>query len=218
MADQSNIGRRRVAARTDGSPAYHERRTEIARAAALVFKQRGFRGTTLSHIARALDTDRASLYYYVSSKEELFQEIVGDAVRINLATAVEIRDGPGTAAQRLRALVTALMESYAEFYPVLYVLIQENLNHVAPERSAWAAEMRTINREWEEVLIEIVRAGQAEGTLSAASPPWLIAYGITGMVGWTNRWFHPDHSPIGATEVGEAFATILLDGLGVRDP
>ncbi len=217
MAEQSNIGRRRAAARTDGSPAYRERRTEIARAAALVFKQRGFRGTTLSHIAQALDTDRASLYYYVSSKEEIFQEIVGDAMRINLATAVEIRDGPGTAAQRLRALIQGLMESYAEFYPVLYVLIQENLNHVAPERSGWAAEMRAINREWEDVLTEIVRAGQQEGTLRGGSPPWLIAYGITGMVGWTNRWFHPDQSPVSATEVGEAFATILLDGLGVRE-
>ena len=216
VTDPSKIGLRREAARSDGSPAYQGRRTEIARAAALVFKQRGFRGTTLSHVAEALGTDRASLYYYVSGKEELFQEVVADAMRVNLATAQRIREGPGTPAERLRTLLRAIMQSYAEFYPVLYLLIQENLNHVAAERGEWATEMRQINRDWEEALIGIIDDGQAEGTFSDVAPAWLVAYGITGMVGWTNRWFHPDESPVEATEIGEAFATIVLGGLEPR--
>ena len=218
MAEQSNIGRRRAAARSEGLASYRERRAEIVRAAALVFKQRGFRGTTLGHVAEAMDADRASLYYYVGSKEELFQEIVGDAMRVNLATAIEIRDGPGSAAQRLRTLVESLMRSYADFYPVLYVIIQEDLSQVDPEHGEWASEMRQINRDWEDALTAIISSGQREGTLSDAAPAWLVAYGITGMVGWTNRWFHPDRGPLTAAEIGQAFATILLDGLALDPP
>lgn len=211
--DSSKIAGRRAAARGDATSGYNDRRREILVAAAQVFKDRGFRGTTLSHVAEAMGADRASLYYYVSSKEELFHEVVGEAVKVNLATATEIRDSDGPAPDKLRRLVESLMASYADYYPVLYVLIQENLSHVAPEQSEWAEEMQRINREYERVLIEIVQAGQDEGTLRATAPAWVLAYGVIGMVGWTNRWFNPHDSLIDAEQIGTAFADALLLGL-----
>jgi TetR/AcrR family transcriptional regulator, cholesterol catabolism regulator len=213
----SNIARRRAAARDDATSGYVERRRAILRAAAQVFKERGFRGTTFNHVGEAMGADRATLYYYFSSKEELFQEVVSEAVKVNLATAIAIRKDAGSAPEKLRRLVEGLMASYAEYYPGLYLLIQENLSHVAPERSDWAREMRRVNREYERVLIEIVQAGQDEGTLRNTAPAWLVAYGIIGMVGWTNRWFNPSKSRVSAREIGAAFADTLLLGLAVED-
>jgi hypothetical protein len=34
------------------------------------------------------------------------------------------------------------------------------------------------------------------------------------MVGWSNRWFNPDKSPITAQEIGVGFADTLLLGAG----
>ncbi len=209
----SNIAQRRAAARGGARSGYVDRRQEIVAAAAEVFKERGFQGTTLNHVAIALGTDRASLYYYVGSKDELFQEIVSEAVGVNLATAVAIKEGDGTAPEKVRRLITELMASYAEFYPVLYVLIQENLNHVDPDRSGWAREMKRINNDFTDVLIELIAAGQADGSFRAAAPAWLQAYGIMGMVGWTNRWFDPRRSELSAEEIGTTFADMVLDGL-----
>ena len=48
--------------------------------------------------------DRASLYYYVGGKEELFHEVVGGAVAANADAAEAIRQGPGTAPEKLRTL------------------------------------------------------------------------------------------------------------------
>jgi len=212
----SKIARKRATARANGKSAYTDRRREIVRAAADVFKERGFRGATLTHVAEAMHADRASLYYYVSSKEDLFQEIVGEAVQVNLATAGAIRAEPGPAPEKLRRLIEGLMASYAEYYPVLYVLIQENLNHVAPERSDWAKQMKKVNRDYERVLIDIIQAGQDEGTLRASAPAWLLAYGIIGMVGWTNRWFNPRESELTAQEIGSTFADTILLGLATE--
>lgn len=47
---------------------------ESAAATAKVFKERGSRGTTLSLVAEKMGADRASLYCYVGSKDELFQD------------------------------------------------------------------------------------------------------------------------------------------------
>ena len=209
----SRIAHRRAAALTSATSGYVDRRREILQAAAKVFKERGFRGTTLGHVAEVMGSDRASLYYYVSSKDELFQEVVSEAVSVNLAAAEAIHAEEVPAPEKLRRIVEGLMASYAEYYPVLYVLIQENLNHVAPSRSDWAMQMKRINRQYERVLIEIIQAGQDAGTLRDTAPAWLLAYGIIGMVGWTNRWFDPNKSSTSAQEIGRAFADTLLFGL-----
>jgi AcrR family transcriptional regulator len=212
-SQKSAIANRRAAARGLNRREYADRRGEIIAAAAKVFKERGFRGTTLNHVAEAMSADRASMYYYFASKQELFQEIVIDAVKANVETAIAIRDGEGTAADKLRRLIEHMMDSYANNYPVLYVLIQENLSHVSPERSAWADEMRGVTREYEKAVIDIVEMGQREGTIRDIAPAWLLAYGVIGMVGWTNRWFNPRQSAATAEEIGAAFAETVLHGL-----
>lgn len=209
----SAIGRRRAAARDDGRTAYQDRRREIVAAAAGLFKTHGFRGTSLGQIADALGTDRATLYYYVGSKEELFDEVVSDAVRANVARAEAIRDGAGDAPDKLRRLVTELMDSYAASYPFLYVFIQENLSHVGEKRSGWSEEMRGLNRAYQECVVDVITAGVDEGTIRPIAEPWVLAYGLIGMVGWTNRWFNPEKSDVDAATVGRAYADVLLDGL-----
>lgn len=212
---QSKSAGRRAAARDDATSGYADRRAEILRAAAGVFKSRGLRGSTFSHVAEALGTDRASLYYYFSSKEELFQELVSEAVRVNLDAATAVSKEKIDAPEKLRRIIEALMVSYGEFYPVLYLLIQENLSHVAPEHQDWADGIREVNRKYEKLLVRIIEQGQKDGTIRTHAPPWVLAYGIIGMVGWSNRWFNPADSELSAEEIGKAFADTVLDGLAV---
>ncbi|MET3803316.1 AcrR family transcriptional regulator [Nakamurella sp. UYEF19] len=214
-AEPSRIGRRRAAAKDDGTAAYAERRSEIKAAAADLFKSEGFRGTSIGRVAQALGIDRATLYYYVGSKEELFDDVVSGAVRANVEIAEEILRGGGSAPEKIFSLVTSLMNSYAEHYPFLYVFIRENLGHVGKRRSEWSREMRALNKRYEEIVVEMIDVGVAEGTIRPVGEPWMMAYGLIGMVGWTNRWFNPDHTPVDAETVGLTFARMLLAGIAV---
>lgn len=209
----SGIGRRRAAARTDGGAAYQERRAEVIKAAAAVFKKNGYRGTTMADVAVALKLDRASLYYYIGGKEELFHEVVGGAVAGNAVAAEQIVASAGPAPEKLRRLITELMVSYSENYPFLYLYIQENLSHGQGKRTSWDRQMRQLNKRYENAVVELVEAGIKEGTFSTDTQPWVIAYGIIGMVAWSNRWFHPGRSAVSAEEIGAAYAETLLRGL-----
>lgn len=212
----SGIGRRRAAARDEGGAAYRERRTEIVAAAAAMFKRNGYRGTKLADVAEAMGLDRASLYYYVGSKEELFQDVVGGAVEANADAAERILAGPGTAPEKLRALIVGLMVSYAEAYPFLYVYIQENLGPGTRDRSAWAREMARHNKRYENAVVAMVQAGVDEGSLAVGTQPWVVAFGVIGMVAWSNRWFDPNETTVSAAEIGSAYADTLLNGLITR--
>ncbi|KLL10622.1 MULTISPECIES: TetR/AcrR family transcriptional regulator [Protofrankia] len=216
MAEPSSgIARRREAARNEANPAYLQRRQEIVAAAARVFKAKGLQGANLADIAAESGADRASLYYYVGNKEELFHEVVREAVVANLTVAQGIRDGEGNAPDKLRRLIISLMESYEQQYPILYVFIQENLTHVPDKHAAWARDMRRINRDYESILIELMQQGIDEGSIRPVAPAWVMAYGIMGMVGWTNRWFNPDESTISAAEIGSAYADSFLRGIEI---
>lgn len=218
MPDRSRIARRREAALDEGASPYLERRAEIIAAAAEVFRANGYRGTALSQVAEILSMDRASLYYYVGSKEELFHEIVGHAVEANCLSAEAIAAGEGTAPEKLRTLIVALMESYAAAYPFLYFYIQEDLGHPGSQRTAWSRNMDKFNKRYEQAVIDIVSSGVEDGTLATDAEPWLITYGILGMLAWSNRWFKPGDSTISATEIGTRFADTLLRGLEITTP
>ena len=75
--------------------------------------------------------------------------------------------------------------------------------------------MRRYNKRYENAVVEIVQAGIDEGTFAVDTQPWVIAFGIIGMVAWSNRWYRPE-SPVPAREIGEAYAETLLSGLRVR--
>lgn len=215
---QSGIGRRRASAQEATSGGYQRRRSAIIAAAASVFKDKGYRGTSLADIAAAVGSDRATLYYYVGSKEELLDKVVSDVVRANLATAEGIRDSTDAAPDKLRRLVIDIMTAYAAHYPYLYVYVQENLAHVEGKRQAWASEMRAVNRRYENAVTAIIEQGVAEGSLRPVSEPRVTAYGLLGMVSWTSRWFHPQQPGADAVAVGAAYADILLGGLATEKP
>jgi AcrR family transcriptional regulator len=211
---QSGISRRRAAALAEGGAAYAERRAEIIATAARIFREKGFRGASLADVAESLGTDRASLYYYIGSKEELFHEIVRGAAEASAQQAEAIRDGAGTAVDKLGHLITSLMASYSAHYPYLFVYIQEDLSKVADGRSAWARQMTMINKRYEDAVIGIVESGFKEGSIRQVGSARVIAYGIIGMVNWTHRWYREGASGMPpAREIGQSFTEVVLNGL-----
>jgi TetR/AcrR family transcriptional regulator, cholesterol catabolism regulator len=211
----SGISKRRSTALNKSSAAYQERRREIAVAASVVFNKKGFAGTTLADIAEELGTDRATLYYYISNKEELFDEVVREVSEKNVAFAEAVREGDGVPVDKLKLLIVELMNSYASNYPLLYVYMRENLSHVSEDRSDWSKHMRNLNRRYEDAIVAIVQDGIDNGSIRPLASARVLAFGIIGMVGSTNRWFVPERSPENAATIGAAFAELALRGLAI---
>lgn len=209
---ESNIGRRRKAARQLPRANYQARRQEIVDAAVKVFNRLGFAGASLSAVAAELGVDRASLYYYFSSKEQLFDEIIRAVLIENDRLAQRIAATELSPGRKLRELVIAFMQSYADNYPLLYIYIREDLAHVSDARSQWSAEMRAINRSIEKSFVAIIEEGIANGSLRPIGSARSIAFAILGMLNWTHRWYRPTQGE-SASEVGKVFAEIALAGL-----
>jgi AcrR family transcriptional regulator len=212
----SGIGKRRAAAMADGGEAYQQRRREILVAAAEIFREQGYSGASIGDVAARLNTDRASLYYYVGGKRELFEDVVLDAVEANVVMAVHIRKGAEPVPERLRKIISSVLESYFTHYPYMFVFIQEDLSKIANDTSDWARRMRRFARMFENAIAELVQEGIDDGSLRPVGDAALVMHGIIGMINWTHRWYKPD-GPFTHAQVAATFADMLLNGLQQHD-
>jgi len=207
---KSGIDARRRAALEDGGAAYMARREEIVQAAAHVFRDRGFAAATLRDVAAALNTDRASLYYYVGSKEELLQEIVRQALGRDIETAEAVKRSRASSKDKIAALIEAMVNSYAANYPHMSVYI-EDLGRISRQDSEWSIDVIARTRAYEALVNSILTKGQRDGTLRKDLPVELAALGLFGMINWMHRWYRPNikWSP---EEVAKSFTEIFLNG------
>ncbi len=208
----SGIGKRRIAAKADGSEYYSERRAALIAAAATLFKEKGFKATSLDDVARLAGTDRASVYYYISGKKELFFEVVRDAIETTIGKAEEIHRGPGTPAEKLEALLVILMDSYGRNYPNLYVFIQEDLSNLTSSGMPQSESLAGLNQRFEAITKDVIQAGIKDGSFREDMPATIIAYAAIGMVNWTHRWYEPA-GKMPAADIGRAFAKLMLSGV-----
>jgi AcrR family transcriptional regulator len=213
MSETSNISRRRRSALSEGGAEYTAKRQELVRIAAKLFKESGFNSTRLADIAKEAGLDRATLYYYVGSKEELFREAVEGVLDANVAEAERLlADTSLDWAARLRLIVERLMVSYEENYPFPYVYIQEQMHQVTAEEAPWASEIIRKTRYLESLVMSYIREGMKAGQLRDDMPVRLMANALFGMFNWTHRWFKPDEA-FRAKEVTDAFCKIFFDGV-----
>jgi AcrR family transcriptional regulator len=153
MTASSNISRRRRLALSDGGAEYTAKRAELIALAAKLFRENGYQATRLADIADAAGIDRASLYYYVGSKEELFRESVEGILDANLAAAQAVAaKSSEPVASRLRQVVEVILVSYEDNYPHMYVYIQEQMHQVVKEQSAWAKTIVSKTRKLESIV------------------------------------------------------------------
>ncbi|HEX3611143.1 MAG TPA: TetR/AcrR family transcriptional regulator [Sporichthyaceae bacterium] len=210
----SGIEARRQAALEVGSAGYLARRQELIRAAANVFRERGHE-TTLRDVADAIGTERASIYYYIGSKDELRQAIVSEALERDLAAAQAIKRSRKSTPEKIRALIESMVLGYAEYYPHINVYV-EQLGRIAHEESKWATEVIEDTKRYEALVLGILRKGQEDGSLRADLPVEVASMGLFGMINWMYRWYRPTFGEP-PQEIARSMAEIFLGGFAVGD-
>jgi TetR/AcrR family transcriptional regulator, cholesterol catabolism regulator len=213
----SESAKRRAAAAASGksNAGYTERVKAIRVAASKVFHEKGFHGTKLIDVAVEAGVDRASLYYYVGSKEQLFRDVVGEAVTGNIEKVEALVAVDLPARDKLARLIRDLMESFDRHYPFMYVFVQEDMSKLQPDGEddgEWLRTAREWNARYFRGVRRIILDGINDGSLATSLPAGVVANCVIGMINSSSRWYKP-HGLMDASEIGEGMADMLLAGL-----
>jgi AcrR family transcriptional regulator len=157
------------------------RREEILAATVTEVQKAGLAHTRVSDIAGALGVSPALVFYHFDTKDRLLAEAFAYAAERDLVRLTEVVEGPGTATERLRAVLR--LYSPVGSTPPGWTLWVD----------AWAAALRSpelrkvskrLDLRWKEAVADIIADGVATGEFSCPDPhaaAWRITALIDGL-------------------------------------
>jgi AcrR family transcriptional regulator len=183
----------------------------ILRAAARLFRERGFADTGMRDIAAAADLSAANLYHYFDGKHDLLFYCQDRALDRMLAAVNGARKQSPSAAERLRLVFTAHLQTLLDEIEGAAAHLQ--IDSLPPALRAAIVKKRD---RYEIGLRRLIADGIKAGEL-VEMPPAIAARAMLGAMNWTVTWFRPE-GPETADAVGEAIARFLVRGFAARTP
>ena len=182
-------------------------RDQVLRTAADLFRERGYRATTLDDIVARLGMSKASLYTYFHAKEEMLaaisrQTIVTFTRELSLVLRSDLAPE-----DKLRRVVRDHVRFVIANRSFLTVFFSEEANLPPRLARALAAQKDRYDKGVESIVVEGVRRGVFRDV-----PPRLVVFGLLGMLNWLYKWYDP-RGRWGAEEISAGFLSLVEGGL-----
>jgi AcrR family transcriptional regulator len=181
---------------------------EIIAAAASLFKEKGYRATTLEDIAAAVGMLKGSLYYYIRSKEELLYLVVRDPIRQAYNKLEEIVNSDAPVTAKITQAIANHVAIFHQHYPHIAVYLHDfhNVMQKLKDNSIEAP------KEYQQLLAQLLQQGVDSGELRSDLDMTVAGYAILGMCNWMYRWYKPEGN-LSAEAIADVFTKLVLEGL-----
>lgn len=162
-------------------------RERILQAAACLFRERGYKGTTVRDIAQAVGILSGSLFHHFRTKEEMLIEIMREAALSVCIRAEEVTGREAPAVEQLRELIllelkAIISKSRKDFHGVLFFEWREVPQSIRPEFTLLRKRYR---RTW----LDVLGRCQAEGRLRCEPDAAVLI--LHGALRNSMTWFAP---------------------------
>src|SRR5207253_3959568 len=181
------------------------RRNELTRAAARLFAEKGYHGTSIGDLAQAMGVQKGSLYAHIDSKEDLLWEVAREGAAAFHAALDSVPD-EGPAIERVRAALRAHLRVVAEQLDVATVFIREWQYLDGARRDQFLGE----RRRYEERFRALFREGRERGELRTDLDDGAAALLALSAVNWAYTWLKPGAA---TDELADRFTALLVDGM-----
>jgi AcrR family transcriptional regulator len=185
----------------------HVTREEILEVAAQIFRQKGFHAASMQEIADAVKLRKASLYYHVSSKQEILHNLMDLAMDYLIERTHAIFIQPTSPQARLQEAIHRYLEALTEYPDLANVLLLE-FRSLEPDFQAHHQPRRAqFERLWRDLIQEGIQSGAFRSTDASMAAKILL-----GSIHWTITWYRPD-GPMPIVQIAETYTQLLLNGL-----
>jgi AcrR family transcriptional regulator len=191
-------------------PGTLRKRIEILRAAAAVFRRRGYHGASLDQIARALKMAKGNLYYYFRNKEEILFVCHDYSLGLILKELKAIEQSMLPPDRQIHRLIVSFVHLFIDvLHGTAWTLEVEALS--PPLLKKIIAKRDRIDKGFRRILVTGMRTG-----VFTERDPKLASFVIFGAINWIPRWYDPAGRAT-SHEIAQVFADTLVAGLQNAD-
>jgi TetR/AcrR family transcriptional regulator, cholesterol catabolism regulator len=180
------------------------RRDELLRVSARLFREKGFDGTTIRDISTAAGMHSGSPFYHFQTKQDILVAVMEQGLAEGLRKTESVLALPLPPEQRLTRLIRShlgtILEDGNDFIPVL-LYDWRSLSPV--NRRRVVALKDRYDALWQQLIDELQAAGHIPGDAQ------LMRLLILGAVNWTGTWYRPG-GRLSLDQVAEDAARLFL--------
>lgn len=185
------------------------KRDALLLAAVRMFNERGFHATSLDDVAASLGVSKPTIYHHLGNKDQVLLECVSIGLGQLREAAAVVAARPGRGIDRLRDFLIRYARINMDDFG--RCVIRTGDEALSPDS---AARFRSLKREIDDALRDLIAAGIADGSV-VGDDPKLLAFTLAGALNWPARWFVPGGA-LDATEVAERMVALLIAGVAPR--
>jgi AcrR family transcriptional regulator len=161
-------------------------RTALLTAARKCFAANGYFHVRIADVAKQAGMSQGNIYWYFASKEELLKAVLAEAFESLGAVMAQAAAGPGSARQKIDALLDGLL-AYARAGSEFTAIMISLMGHTNEDMFARLGfDMDAIGLGYTQSLLAILAQAQAEGIIPAERDPLALTMMFFGMFNGLN--------------------------------
>lgn len=107
-----------------------EMREQIIEASRHIFRKFGFKKTTMDDIAKSVGKGKSSIYYYYTSKDQVFQAVVEKEAQLLKNELLIVIDSSLNPTEKLKTFILTRLTKFGEMTNFYNAIKDELLNHL----------------------------------------------------------------------------------------
>jgi TetR/AcrR family transcriptional regulator, cholesterol catabolism regulator len=184
-----------------------KRWSEILRAAAEVFHEKGYDAATLQDIADRVGILKGSIYYYIKTKGDLLDSLLIEVHKEGVAMIRERAATPGTIFDKLEAMIRGHVDYMCRHRAKAAVYLHELRALDALHRDSLFSA-----HDFRDEFLSLIQQGQREGLILAELEPKLTAQAMLAWINSLYHWYRPQPRK-SYTLIAAHFVTTVLRGI-----
>ena len=160
---------------------------KLMRAAAHLFKNKGYERTTVRELGAAVGIQSGSLFHHFKSKDAILLGVMEETIIINMARMLDALSKANDSSSKLLALIRCELNSvHTDTGEAMSVLVYE-WRSLKPEKQAHILQLRD---EYETLWLTAIQEGVKSGEIK--QDPFILRRLLAGAIGWSTTWYRPD--------------------------
>ena len=183
------------------------RKEVIIKAAASLFREKGYKAASMRDLAVKVGVEAASLYNHIRSKTELLHDICFDVANLYLEHLSAVEASNASPISKLETLLRFHIKQMLENYEEVHVTDREWRYLAEPDLSNYQNLRRGYRRRFAAIIEKGIEQGELN-KIDASTAVLILLHAISGIESW-----HRSKQKISGEELEENMLTILIHGI-----
>lgn len=183
------------------------RREVITKAAASLFREKGYKAASMRDLAVKVGVEAASLYNHIRSKTELLHDVCFNIANLYWEHMGQVETSNATTPEKVERLLRFHIHQMVDNYEEVYVSDREWRHLAEPYLSNYKNQRRNYRKRFAAIIERGIEQGEFK-QIDAPTAVLIMLHAVSGIDSW-----HRSREKISAESLEENMVTLLIEGL-----